>query len=480
MAESCMDHLGTGWLQAFVGLGFWLGMGMDVHLGITKTLHAEWSHSVEVKVMSTVIHARNVSKQYRLGQIGTGTLSHDLNRWWHTIRGKEDPYLRIGEKNHRDAAGKSAYVWALKDVSFDIGNGEVLGIIGRNGAGKSTLLKILSRTTSPSSGEINIKGRIASLLEVGTGFHPELTGRENIYLNGAILGMTRREITKKFEEIVDFSGVERYIDTPVKRYSSGMYVRLAFGVAANLESEILIIDEVLAVGDAEFQQKCLGKMSNISTIEGRTVLFVSHNMSSMNSLCRKGIVMKQGEIMFTGDMSDAISAYMMENDARNDTPIIHGISFQNEEILIESLSLRNAARELSNSFMSDENIYLEIRYSIRKRQKNFRIILSVKTHDAVHILETSDVRMFRNSEREEGEYVSRLIIPGNFFNLGRYTIELIVDKPNEEKLFGPVSLQFVITDLMESQIGVLMGKPMGVIHPKLEWQVLKREGCVEL
>ena len=240
------------------------------------------------------IKAEHISKQYRLGQVGTGTLSHDLNRFWHRVRGKEDPYLRIGEVNDRTTKGGSDYEWSLKDINFEIEQGDAVGIIGRNGAGKSTLLKLLSKVTKPTTGKIYTNGRIASLLEVGTGFHPEMTGRENVFLNGAILGMTRKEITRKFDEIVDFSGVEKYIDTPVKRYSSGMYVRLAFAVAAHLESEVLIVDEVLAVGDLEFQKKCLGKMDDVSSGEGRTVLFVSHNMASIKQLCNKGIFLDKG------------------------------------------------------------------------------------------------------------------------------------------------------------------------------------------
>ena len=231
-----------------------------------------------------VIRVEKLSKQYRLGIVGTGALSHDINRAWYRIRGKEDPYLRIDELNDRTVKSNGDYVWALRDINFEVQQGDVLGIIGRNGAGKSTLLKILSRTTTPTAGTIKIKGRVASLLEVGTGFHPELTGRENIFLNGVILGMTKNEIKRKFDEIVDFAGVERYMDTPVKRYSSGMYVRLAFGVAAHLETEILIVDEVLAVGDAEFQKKCLGKMQGVSRNEGRTVLFVSHNMAAVSHI----------------------------------------------------------------------------------------------------------------------------------------------------------------------------------------------------
>jgi lipopolysaccharide transport system ATP-binding protein len=248
----------------------------------------------------------NVSKQYALGSIGTGTLSRDLNRWWARICGKEDPYLRIGEVNDRSQKAMGNFVWALKDINFKV---EVLGIIGKNGAGKSTLLKILSRVTSPTTGCIRAKGRIASLLEVGTGFHPDLTGRENIYMNGAIMGMTKHEITRKLDEIVDFAGVEKYIDTPVKRYSSGMTVRLGFAVAAHLEPEILVVDEVLAVGDAEFQRKAVGKMQDVAKGEGRTVLFVSHNMGSMQQLCRKGVLLENGSVAFSGIMGEVINAY---------------------------------------------------------------------------------------------------------------------------------------------------------------------------
>ncbi|QJD97542.1 ABC transporter ATP-binding protein [Mucilaginibacter robiniae] len=260
--------------------------------------------------MAKVIRAENISKAYRLGEISTGTLSQDLHRWWNNVRGKEDPFLKIGEANDRSKKGNSDVVWSLKDINFEIEQGDAVGIIGRNGAGKSTLLKLLSRVTAPTTGTMKAHGRIASLLEVGTGFHPELTGRENIYLNGAILGMRKSEINRKFDEIVNFSGVERYIDTPVKRYSSGMYVRLAFAVAAHLESEILIVDEVLAVGDAEFQKKCLGKMGDVSKGEGRTVLFVSHNMPSILELCNQGIYMKNGCLVNTGNINSVVSRYL--------------------------------------------------------------------------------------------------------------------------------------------------------------------------
>lgn len=260
------------------------------------------------------IKAENISKQYRLGQVGTGTISHDLNRFWHRVRGKEDPYLKIGDANDRTSKGGSDYVWSLRDINFEIEKGDAVGIIGRNGAGKSTLLKLLSKVTKPTTGNFKVSGRIASLLEVGTGFNPEMTGRENIYLNGAILGMRRQEITRKLDEIIDFSGVERYIDTPVKRYSSGMYVRLAFAVAAHLESEILIIDEVLAVGDAEFQKKCLGKMGDVSKNQGRTVLFVSHNMGAIQSLCNTAIYLKNGEFVAMGNAKAIVGGYLGEKN----------------------------------------------------------------------------------------------------------------------------------------------------------------------
>ena len=256
-----------------------------------------------------ILKAENISKQYRLGLVGTGTLSHDLNRWWYQLRGKEDPYLKIGDTNDRSTKGTSDYVWALQDINFEVERGEVLGIIGKNGAGKSTLLKILSKVTAPTTGSIKCRGRIASLLEVGTGFNGEMTGRENIFLNGAILGMTKKEITSKLDEIIDFSGCERYIDTPVKRYSSGMTVRLAFAVAAFLEPEILVIDEVLAVGDAEFQKKAIGKMQDISRQGGRTVLFVSHNMAAVKSLCTKGMLLEHGKIKMHSDIISVVNEY---------------------------------------------------------------------------------------------------------------------------------------------------------------------------
>jgi lipopolysaccharide transport system ATP-binding protein len=296
-----------------------------------------------------VIKVENVSKQYRLGDIGTGSLKDDIKRWRYQMMGREDPFLTIGEENDRTVKTDQQYVWALKDINFEVKQGEVLGIIGRNGAGKSTLLKILSRTTGPTTGSVKVKGRIASLLEVGTGFHGELSGRDNIYLNGAIMGMTKAEIKAKFDEIVDFAGVEKYIDTPVKRYSSGMYVRLAFGVAAHLEPEILIVDEVLAVGDAEFQKKAIGKMKDVSGKDGRTVLFVSHNMAAVRNLCDTGLLMKNGEIQYAGDMTSIIDQYLYSSNT-------------NSKIEIESNRNRSGSKAVQFAdfyFESNNNVKIE-------------------------------------------------------------------------------------------------------------------------
>ncbi|MCB9036069.1 MAG: ABC transporter ATP-binding protein [Lewinellaceae bacterium] len=319
----------------------------------------------------TVIRVENLSKQYRLGQVGTGTLSHDLNRWWHQIRGKEDPYLKIGETNDRASKAESEYVWALKDINFEVQQGEVLGIIGKNGAGKSTLLKILSKVTSPTTGSLKAKGHIASLLEVGTGFHPELTGLENIYLNGAILGMTKAEVKSKLDEIVDFAGVARYLDTPVKRYSSGMMVRLAFSVAAHLEPEIMLIDEVLAVGDAEFQKKCLSKIDSVAS-QGRTILFVSHVMSSIQTLCTRCIVLKDGSVAFNGDVESAIESYLeRENKHQHDGRIAPGTERGGTgEARFLSATLMNKGGKPKEEFLFRENLSLNFEIESSKQIKD--------------------------------------------------------------------------------------------------------------
>lgn len=306
--------------------------------------------------MSTAIEFNNVSKQYKLGLVSTKTLSHDLNRWWQTkILGKEDPYLKIGSVNDRSVKADSDYVWALKDIDFKVEQGDVVGIIGKNGAGKSTLLKLLSRVTNPTTGTIRARGRIASLLEVGTGFHPELTGRENIYMNGSIMGMNKAEITHKLDEIVDFSGCERYIDTPVKRYSSGMTVRLGFAIAAHLDPEILVVDEVLAVGDAEFQKKAIGKMQDVSKGEGRTVLFVSHNMGSMKKLCKTGILLNNGLISYIGGISDTINKYMGDSIVFNENnKWKHSVKYRKLEII--DFFVLNSKGLKTNEIYSGENL----------------------------------------------------------------------------------------------------------------------------
>jgi len=326
-----------------------------------------------------VIRAENLGKLYRLGQVGTGTISHDLNRWFAKLRGKEDPFLKIGEANDRSKKGESDFVWALKDINFEITQGEVLGIIGKNGAGKSTLLKILSRVTDPTVGDIKIRGRIASLLEVGTGFHPELTGKENIFLNGAILGMTKNEIRSKFDEIVDFSGVERYIDTPVKRYSSGMYVRLAFGVAAHLESEILIVDEVLAVGDQEFQDKCIGKMKNVSN-SGRTVIFVSHNMGAVKQLCNRALLMQNGSIVADGNTSNIINTYFSNDDkvlVEGEIPRDFKRLYNNKRGFIDSVITKNESNKAKTKFYFKEALSVSIEFELLENIPDFLISISV-------------------------------------------------------------------------------------------------------
>lgn len=310
---------------------------------------------------NTVIEFNNVGKQYILGTIGTGTLSQDLNRWWANIRGKEDPYLKIGETNDRTQKGDSRFVWALRDICFKVEQGDVVGIIGKNGAGKSTLLKILSRVTSPTIGNIKIKGRIASLLEVGTGFHPEMTGRENIFMNGSIMGMTKAEIRSKFDEIVDFAGVAKYVDTPVKRYSSGMMVRLGFAIAAHLEPEILVVDEVLAVGDAEFQKKAIGKMKDVSMQGGRTVLFVSHNMDSMLNLCNKGTILENGKVIYENDIRSTVAEYLSSGKSE-----VHYIQkHPNSNVFIKEVCFIGSENQQKGSFSFSDNVKFKVKFGKR-------------------------------------------------------------------------------------------------------------------
>jgi lipopolysaccharide transport system ATP-binding protein len=382
--------------------------------------------------MSTVIQISHLSKTYRLGEIGTGTISRDLERWFKMkIKGQEDPFLKIGETNDRSIKGKSDIVYSLKDINLEVQQGEALGIIGRNGAGKSTLLKIISRVTSPTTGRIKIKGRIASLLEVGTGFHPELTGRENIYLNGAILGMRKKEITRNLDEIIDFSGVERYIDTPVKRYSSGMYVRLAFAVAAHLESEILIVDEVLAVGDAEFQTKCLGKMGEVSKGKGRTVLFVSHNMGSVSKLCTQGILIEDGKITTKKPIVQIIKEYSNNQNIRNKSvdqmKRIHPVSFRVRisNFLVTSM---NQVNPLSIDSLESVSFNYEIN---AKEDLTAAVTLQIKnTYQTILYFDTKRIQN-RLMEFKKGINNLELDVDPTFLSDGTYSIDISIGANGE-------------------------------------------------
>lgn len=333
---------------------------------------------------NSTLQIENLSKIYRLGVIGTGTLSHDLNRWFAKIRGKSDPYLKLGGQNSLKEKGNNDYIWALKDVNFEVERGEVLGLIGSNGAGKSTLLKILSRTTSPTTGRIVINGSIASLLEVGTGFHPELTGKENIYLNGAILGMSKNDITRKMDEIIAFSGIDKHVNTPVKRYSSGMYVRLAFAVAAHLEPDVLVVDEVLAVGDFEFQKKCLGKMKDVSN-EGRTVLFVSHNMAALSNLCTSAIVLNEGSIQYPkGNVEHAIQYYLGQRKQKSNLKLVDRTDREGEmKIQLKDIEILDHHNRATDLVISGRKIKFNVYYksNVPYLLKNVGIAISITRSD---------------------------------------------------------------------------------------------------
>lgn len=409
------------------------------------------------------IKIENVSKQYRLGVVGTGTLSHDLKRWWTVnVRGKEDPYLKIGEANDRTTKGNSDYVWALKDINLEIERGDVVGIIGKNGAGKSTLLKLLSRVTKPTTGSIQYNGRIASLLEVGTGFHPEMTGRENIYMNGAIMGMTRAEITRKLDEIIDFAGVERYIDTPVKRYSSGMTVRLGFSIAAHLEPDILVVDEVLAVGDAEFQKKAIGKMQDVSKGGGRTVLFVSHNMAAVEQLCGRGIVLKDGEVSFVGDAGDVINHYLNKVVGQKIKTYTTDVKGENKILKAQVLDSKHQPKQ---SFMSDEDILLKVEFN---RQYS-SVCLGAAIKD---LRENKITTKVLDGITELGDLTAILTIPRDFLLNGAYYIDLALFIKNGlvyEYLSSVCS--FNVVDVT-SELAIYGEVNTGVVNMKTQWQLV--------
>ncbi|WP_320814662.1 polysaccharide ABC transporter ATP-binding protein [Flavobacterium sp.] len=374
-----------------------------------------------------VIKAENISKQYRLGMVGTGTVKDDFKRWWSNVRGKEDPFLKIGESNDRATKGESDYVWSLRDINFEINQGDSVGIIGRNGAGKSTLLKILSQVTQPTTGKIYTKGRIASLLEVGTGFHPEMTGRENIYLNGAILGMRKHEITRKLDEIIAFSGVERYIDTPVKRYSSGMYVRLAFAVAAHLESEILIVDEVLAVGDADFQKKCLGKMNDVSKGEGRTVLFVSHSMASVKKLCNKGVVLHQGTSVFQGNVNDTVDYY--ENNLIATDRILEIEYTINESLPLQLAKVKLLNNKANKLFTTLDDLVFEFNVISRDNIEGAYITIDLKDINDELIYWSGDYSSDRFKNNIKGIIKMECKLPKGLLTSGTYNVSFAVFSP---------------------------------------------------
>lgn len=419
--------------------------------------------------MQPIIEVSNVSKQYRLGQVGTGSLSHDINRWWHRLRGKEDPYLRIGEANDRTARGSSDYVWALQGISFSVQPGEVLGIIGRNGAGKSTLLKILSRITAPSTGTYTLRGRVASLLEVGTGMHPELTGRENIYLNGAILGMRKREIDRKLDAIVDFAGVARYLDTPVKRYSSGMHVRLGFAVAAHLEPDILIVDEVLAVGDAEFQKKCLGKMQAVSSEEGRTVLFVSHNMPSIKTLCKSVMIMDKGKMMYMGDTAHGVSQYIEGKKDGNLMPARAFTHQGNAYVAIQKIEVTATGKSIVQPLEETDIIEFKSHIYIRKEAPRLHFTFVLNNSAGQALFTFSHITAQKNLQAGDNYLECRL--PKGFLNIGEYYLDIYLIQDSLKTVFVEKDIIHFEIEPARRALGSWMGKEPGFIKPAFEWQI---------
>ncbi len=424
--------------------------------------------------MTTVISIENLSKSYRLGQIGTGTFANDLKLWWARLRGRPNPLLRIGETDHGNREGEE--IWALRDVNFNVEQGEVLGIIGRNGAGKSTLLKILSRVTAPTSGRVRVKGRVASLLEVGTGFHPELTGRENVYLNGAILGMNRREIARKFDEIVDFSGVEKFIDTPVKRYSSGMYVRLAFAVAAHLEPEILVVDEVLAVGDAEFQKKCLGKMGEVAQ-EGRTVLFVSHNMGAIEKLCPRAILLDSGTLSKAGPATDVIFHYLYLFQGETNK---FGFDQQlkNSLLQFEDIDVLLDGNKSTDILQVGDRVDLVVKIGVNKPCKNiyFGVTLLDEWNNVVFAFHAREAGLFVDQFIED-ELSVKVEIPHLLIPSGTYHIRLIaVDKAGTVIQEIPRAFTLHVHPKDVAKSGHMFMRGHGVMVMPFRMQIISRNG----
>ncbi|MEO5364943.1 MAG: ABC transporter ATP-binding protein [Magnetococcus sp. WYHC-3] len=420
---------------------------------------------------------RGVGKQYRLGVVGTGTLAHDLNRWMARMLGHPDPYARVGVVNDRTRAG-GEYVWAVEDIHLDVTQGQIVGIIGKNGAGKSTLLKLLSRVTAPTRGEILVRGRIASLLEVGTGFHPELTGRENIHLNGAILGMSRREIRSRFDEIVEFSGVAKYVDTPVKRYSSGMYVRLAFAVAAHLEPEILIVDEVLAVGDAEFQARCLGKMKDVSDRSGRTVLFVSHNMAAVKQLCPDALLLHQGRIVARGPTADVVAHYTSlglsaEREVCHEPPLVSA----GGEVRLHRLAVGDAQGRVNAPLDTGLPVTVMVDYALEREVRHLRVALSVLTPDGVRLFAGADYdHQGTPPLRPAGRYRSQCLIPAHLLNGGPHVCQVDFEIPRERGILMDQRVAFTMEEMSTNGFGPLLSShPPGLLHPRLDWRVTRMD-----
>ena len=387
------------------------------------------------KLTTNRIEIKSLSKQYRLGEVGTGTFSHDLNRWWHKIRGKEDPYTLITENNDRTITAQSDYVWALQNINFEVMQGEVLGIIGKNGAGKSTLLKILSKVTGPTHGKITINGRIGALLEVGTGMHPELTGRENIFLNGAILGMSKKEIKIKFDEIVEFAGIARYIDTPFKRYSSGMRVRLGFAVAAFLEPEILIVDEVLAVGDADFQKRAIGKMQEISKGKGRTVLFVSHNMGSIKSLCNRSLLLENGQVVFDGNTDECVNKYLNKSKNEIGKNLIDVKNRNgNGKLKFSDINLFNKENQPISEAISGEHLKISINFELFDQINFKKLIIAINFKDnyenAIVSFVTDEMGITFD---EPTSNILELEIPKLMLRGGQYYVRLLAMEGDTQK-----------------------------------------------
>ncbi|HRH60890.1 MAG TPA: ABC transporter ATP-binding protein [Chitinophagaceae bacterium] len=420
----------------------------------------------------TAIQVENLSKQYRLGQVGRRTLRHDFNRWLHKLAGKEDPYVKIGDVNNRTIKSNTEYVWALRDINFSAEQGSVTGIIGSNGAGKSTLLKILSKVTSPTTGSVKIKGRIASLLEVGTGFHPDLSGRDNVFLNGAILGMTKKEIAKKFDDIVAFSGVEKYIDTPVKRYSSGMYVRLAFAVAAHLEPDILIVDEVLAVGDAEFQKKCLGKMKDVSQREGRTVLFVSHNMDAISKLCESCIYLKNGYIHSIGATDTVIDKYIHEEIAAVSNVVFTENHPGSNAVRLLSAKVIDAVHNNKINFGIDEKIGINMEFEVLQATNDLVCGFNLYNNYDLHLLSSHDT-LHKGKNFAPGIYSATVWLPGNLLTEGMHYCGLAAMsyKPFTIHFHAVNAIGFNIQETFtgDTARGSYHRNIPGVVRPKLEW-----------